>query len=216
MNLERLDSSIRCRPLWRRHRFIWPLLGFVCLAGIATWHHLSPRPSLGALALSYQRGWVEWQERLIDQKQVLHSVADEVAPLLVQANEQNAAQVATLLPVLSRLVASALPVLSASKESLDRVTVGVAKKDAANVLLATLLQVDAQVWQQWQQAVVAGRFTVGSCRREDARAACEIVIHGPDAQDIVLATLWQRQDFYWQLKGVAGLGLWVEWMRQKR
>jgi hypothetical protein len=78
-------------------------------------------------------------------------------------------------------------------------------KQFMSEILPALLKISPDQWQLWQAAIASGNLTMGDCKSESNRAACEIWIAGPDSKNAVVITFWVRDQFIWRLRRVTGL-----------
>jgi hypothetical protein len=172
---------------------------------------LTPTISFGILRFGLAFNLPTVINAMFDQEIFLQTVAEDLAPLLSGTSASDSQGL--LSPpanearvIVMESVHKTLPIILKSLTLLSNnfKNSSGAPNHAVN-LLPVLLQIQPSVWNEWEAKAAQGFVTLGECRQNSSRAACEVTITGPREQQVSLALLFNREFCRWRLTGVSGL-----------
>lgn len=216
---------IRCLRVISRHRFIFfTLLAvlFSATLGLFVIEKSKQHPKISFFALKFgvALGFRPLIDATANYDQVRLDLAKDVMRLALAnlsqsgVDENTQLEVAKTQSAILNILSQVMPAAIKSPEA-EGFLSGLSEP-STNLGLAALpaiLKVDSKVWDQWLDEIKRGNFSLGNCRIENARAACEVRIAGPNSKESVVVFLWVRNGLLWRLEKILGVENLVDAMR---
>jgi len=192
---------------------LWFYGSLIVLTGILTaisiWHRVSPVPTGLFAAVLFQFDRSSSIELAVDEPRFTESVLADLQPLLASSPVKSQLEKSGLsAEIVTAILRLAMPVaINAVKnpptpESTKRLNSVIAMLTSVPQILGS----DALTWQTWISSLSdKPKISLGVCKTQDHRSACELLVPGPSGRQEQVALLWERQGLRWKLVGIAGL-----------